>query len=87
MYIGNTSGNNVGISCDDMSINGFMVTPFFSSTVYDGKKALATITIFASDLEENNITSIDEIELTFHVYDADSYSTILDSEPIVFAAE
>ncbi|HOO80304.1 MAG TPA: hypothetical protein PLQ04_07945, partial [Lachnospiraceae bacterium] len=44
LYIENNSGKNAIIQCDDMSINGFMVTPFFSSTVYDGKKAIDDIT-------------------------------------------
>lgn len=85
LYIENTSGKNVGISCDDMSINGFMVSPLFSSTVYDGKKAIDDITIMSSDLEDNGIDTIEDIELKFHVYDSDSYSTIFDSEPISFS--
>lgn len=87
LYIENTSGKNVGISVDDMSINGFMMSPFFSTTVYDGKKAIDDITVFSSDLEENGIESIDEVELKFHIYDADSYSTITDTDPITFSAK
>ena len=87
LYCENNSGKNVGISVDDMSINGFMMSPFFSTTVYDGKKSIDEITIFSSDLEENGIESIEEVELKFHIYDADSYSTIADSEPITFSAQ
>lgn len=84
LYIENTSGRNIGVSCDNMSINGFMVTPFFSSSVYDGKKAYDDITILSSDLEENNITSVEDIEVNFHIFDADSYSTICDTGAISF---
>ncbi|MGN0155652.1 MAG: hypothetical protein ACI39N_00255 [Lachnospiraceae bacterium] len=87
LYCENTSGKNVGISVDDMSINGFMMNPIFSTTVYDGKKAIDDITIFSSDLEENGITAIEEVELKFHIYDADSYSTITDSDAITFSAQ
>jgi hypothetical protein len=87
LYCENNSGKNVGISVDDMSINGFMMSPFFSTTVYDGKKSIDEITIFSSDLEENGIESIEEVELKFHIYDADSYSTIADSDPITFSAQ
>ena len=45
------------------------------------------ITIFSKDLEENDIESIDQVELKFHIYNADSYSTIADSDPITFTAE
>lgn len=87
LYVENTSGKNVGISVDDMSINGFMMSPYFSTTVYDGKKAIDDITVFSSDLEENGIESIDEVELKFHIYDADSFSTITDTDPITFSAK
>ncbi|MCF0128053.1 MAG: hypothetical protein HUJ70_05755 [Pseudobutyrivibrio sp.] len=87
LYCENTSGKNVGISVDDMSINGFMMSPFFSTTVYDGKKSIDEITIFSSDLEQNGIESIEEVELKFHIYDSESYNTIDDSEPITFSAK
>lgn len=87
LYIENESGRNVGISVDDMSINGFMLTPYFSTTVYDGKKAVDDITIMSSELEENGITSIEEVELKFHIYDNNSYETIADSDPISFSAQ
>ena len=87
LYVENTSGQNVGISVDNMSINGFMMSPFFSTTVYDGKKAIDDITVFSSDLEENGIESIDEVELKFHIYNADSYETIADSDAITFSAQ
>jgi hypothetical protein len=70
-----------------MSINGFMMDPWFSTTVYDGKKSIDEVTIFSSDLEENGIESIEEVELQFHIYDDDTYSTIADSAPITFTAE
>ena len=87
LYIENESGRNVGISVDDMSVNGFMLTPYFSTTVYDGKKAVDDITLMSSELEENGITSIDEVELKFHIYDNDSYETVADSDPITFSAK
>ncbi len=87
LYLENNSGKNVGISVDDMSVNGFMMSPFFSTTIYEGKKSIDDITVFSSDLEENGIKAIEEVELKFHIYDADSYSTIADSEPITFTAQ
>ena len=86
LYCENTSGKNVGISVDNMSINGFMMSPFFSTTVYDGKKSIDDITVFTNDLEANGIESIDEVELKFHIYESGSYSEIADSDPITFSA-
>jgi hypothetical protein len=87
LYCENNSGKNVGISVDGMSINGFMMEPYFSTTVYDGKKSIDDITVFSSDLEKNGIESIEEVELKFHIYDEESYSTIADSAPITFSAQ
>ena len=87
LYVENTTERNVGVSVDDMSVNGFMMNPFFATTVYAGKKAIDDITLLSSDLEANGIESIETVELKFHIYDADTYETITDSDPITFAAE
>ena len=87
LYIENTSGQNVGINVDNMSINGYMMTPLFSTTVYDGKQWIDDITIRSSDLEANGITSVDQVELKFHIYNAESYDTIADSDAITFTAQ
>lgn len=87
LYCENTTGRNVGISVEEMSVNGFMTDSFFSTTVYAGKMAFDEITIFSSDLEENGIEEIEEVELKFHIYDTDTYDTIADSNVITFTAE
>ncbi len=87
LYIENTTGKDVMVSCDNMSINGFMVNPVFVSTVYDQKMSLSSITIFQSDLDDNGIKSIDDIELSFTVSDLTSLSTIIKTDPITFSAK
>ncbi|MBQ8279154.1 MAG: hypothetical protein IJZ23_04880 [Roseburia sp.] len=86
LYCENNSGKNIGISVDEMSINGFMMNPLFTTTVYDGKMALDEITIFSEDLVANGIENIEDVELKFHIYDAESYEAIADSEVITFSA-
>ena len=87
LFIENNTGRNVTVQTDDMSINGFMVTPLFSSTVYDGKMALDDITIMQSDLEKNDIQSVDEIELKFNIFDPDTYQTIKNTDTIKFSTK
>ncbi len=87
LYCENNSGKNISISVNEMSINGFMMDPLFTTTIYDGKKAYEDITIFAEDLTANGIESIEEVELRFHIYDAATYETIADSEDITFSAQ
>ncbi len=87
LYMENTSGTNVGIQCTNMSINGFMMTPYFSCNVYDGKKSINEITIMSNELEENGIESIDEVELQFNIFDVNTFDTIADSDLITFSAK
>ena len=87
LYCENNSGKNVGISVEEMSINGFMMNPVFTTSVYDGKMSIEDVTIFTSDLEDNGIETIEEVELKFHIYDADTYTTITDSDAIAFSVK
>lgn len=87
LYCENNFGRNVSISVEELSVNGFMMNPLFTTTIYDGKMAVEDITIFSSDLEENGIEKIEDVELKFHIYDADSYDTIADSDVITFSAQ
>ena len=87
LYIENSTDKDIGISCDDMSINGFMVSPLFSSSVYSGKMSIDEITIFESDLEDNNIEKIEDVEMKFRIYDVSTYDTILETDFISFSVQ
>ena len=41
----------------------------------------------SSDLEANGITSVDQVEHKFHIYNAESYDKIADSDAITFTAQ
>lgn len=87
LFIENTREDKVSISVDDLSINGFMVTSFFSSSIQPGRYALDDITIMSSDLEENDIEEIVDIELIFVIRNSDSYDLIHESPPIAFSVQ
>lgn len=82
VYIENNSNDNITVQTRDISINGFMIEPIFSSDVLIGKHAVDTITFFASDLEENDIAEIQDVELSFHIFDLDSWRDIVDTDVI-----
>lgn len=86
LYVENNSDKNIIVQCDDMSINGFMITPYFSSTVYKNKKAIDHITLLSSQLEENNITTIDDVELKFVIMD-EKYKRFVETDPISFSTK
>ncbi len=82
LFVENNSENDVTIQLRDTSINGFMIDPIFSCDVLSGKKAFDSITFFESNLQENDITEIEIIEFSVHIFDASGWNTIFDSEPI-----
>lgn len=82
LYIENSSDKDFTVQVRAVSVNGFMIEPILSQDVLVGKKALTAVTFFDTDLEENGITDISEIEASFHVFDMDSWDTIVDTEPV-----
>ena len=78
----NTSGTDITVQARDVSINGFMISPFFSTDVCAGKRAVNGVTFASSDLEANSIETIESVELSFHVFDMNSWSDIVDTDPV-----
>ena len=87
LYISNSRDENIVVSCDDLSINGYMVTPLLSSTIYANKYIIDDITILRSDLEENDIKEIKDFALKFRVYNANTYQTIFVTNELSFGVE
>jgi hypothetical protein len=84
LYIENNSGQNIVVQIENFSINGYMMDPLFSATVYNGKKCVSDITILSSDLEDNDIDKIEDVELQFDILNADTFDTIVTTDPITF---
>ncbi len=82
LYIENNRSENISLHVDNMSVNGFMNDCFFYSKVLSGKKSVDDITVFSSDLEENGIEKITDIEFDFYVTNADNYDRIIENETV-----
>lgn len=87
VYVENNTSANITVQARDVSIDGFMVDPMFSCDVAAGKKAYDTITFLESDLEENDITDITELELKFHVFNSNTWNGIVDTDIITVTFE
>lgn len=87
LYIENNSNRNITISSDNLSVNGYMITSFLHRPVKANKKAVDTIILSSSDMEENGIEQIDELSLVLEVYDSDTYSTIFKTNELNFNIE
>lgn len=82
LYIENNSDQNVTIQANDVSVNGFMVESLMSEDIVAGKKAISAVQFFDSDLEENSITDISNIELYFNIFNLETWDDIFDSDVI-----
>lgn len=81
-YVENNSGKNIYISTNDVSVNGFMVDDLLYFEVLKGMRGIAEETFLSSSLEENDIDEIEEVELSFHISNADKWETIVDTKTI-----
>ena len=64
-----------------------MITSFLHRPLRPNKKAVDTIILSSSDMEENGIEQIDELSLVLEVYDSDTYSTIFKTNELNFNIE
>ena len=82
LMVENNTGKDISVYVEDVSINGFMVEPIYASSIRKNKVSFDSITFLESDLEDNGIKTIENIELRFKVVNDKNYSNILKTEPI-----
>lgn len=82
VYAYNTNDVPVTVSTRNVSVNGFMIDPWFSCSMLPGKHALSKLSFSETDLEENEIESIRDVEITFYIYDTDSWEDIAYADPV-----
>lgn len=73
LYLVNKSDKNLSFIAGNVSVNGFMMDPYFSPTIPAGKVGFATMSWSSSTFEENNITHVDEIEFDLRLGDNDDW--------------
>lgn len=73
VYMENKTDRNLMYAWDMVSVNGFMIDPFWTTSVTAGKKACSEVTFYRSDLESNGIEDVSEIEFTLLVSDYDDW--------------
>lgn len=86
-YIENNTDKNISVSYLDASVNGYVITPVMYCALLPGTMAITTLSIFESDLTDNDIEEISEIEFVIDITDYDSWETIFQTEPIIIEPE
>lgn len=74
MYLENNTDSSLMFSVDEASINGYMADPFWAKSVAPGKCAFTSMSWSDTTLEENGITSVEEIEFLLRVYDDENWT-------------
>lgn len=83
LFLINKTDKDLMFSVDDAAVNGFMADPIFAEEVFSGKCAFSSMSWSDTDLAENNITKIEEIEFKLRVYDlADIFAEDIANEPV-----
>ena len=72
-YIANRTEQDLLVSWDGVSVNGFMVDPFWADAVGAGKQLYTEISFLSSDLAEQGIDTVTEIEFTLTAMDYDNF--------------
>lgn len=69
LFIANKTDTEIMVSVDEASVNGFMLDPFYATSVPAGKVHFSEMSWFETDFEDNGITEVEEIEFQLRVYD------------------
>ncbi len=74
-YLENKGDKNLMFSWNNVSVNGFMIDPYWALFVTAGDRAFSTISFMESNLKENDISTVEEIEFELSIYDYDDWYT------------
>ena len=73
LFIVNKTDKTVMVTVDDASVNGFMIDPFYATSIIPGKCVFDSVSWSNSGLEENEIDVVEEIEFKLRVYDYNNF--------------
>lgn len=68
VYIQNKTDKKLTFTWYDVSINDYMIDPFWATEVVPNKKMNSTISFWHQQLDENNIEKIENIEFNLQIY-------------------
>lgn len=75
-YLENKTSEPLMFTWENVSVNGFMIEPFWATDVQPGKRSYSDINFSSSKFEENNISDVEEIEFKLRIHNSDNWSAI-----------
>ena len=73
-YAANRTGRDILLFWEDVSVNGFMVNPYWSVSIADGKQAYSEIIFYRSELEQQDIEVVRDITFRLQASDSTDWS-------------
>ena len=74
LFLVNKTDRTLVFTADNTSVNGFMLDPYYGHELKPGKCCFDEMTWFDSDLEDNGIETVEDIEFSLRVYDSDDWT-------------
>jgi len=87
VYIHNGSEVAVAVQTVNCTVNGIEIDPQFYEEVPVGKHLVAEIIFMEEVLEENGITEVSDMEVTFEILDVDTGETIAQTQAVKVSAK
>ena len=72
-YMENKTDKPLMFSWKDVSVNGFMINPFWATEIQPKTKAYDNISFSKSSLKDNDISSVETISYTLHIYNSSEW--------------
>lgn len=82
VYLYNGYERAVSIQTASVTVNGYEMTSAMTTTVLPGRHAVDAVAFFDPDLEEHDIQTIDSVEISFKIFDEETWAVIAESEKI-----
>ncbi len=78
----NDSDRNIGVNLKNPAVNGWDVSSSLAPSVSANKKAKGVIELNVFDAEITSLDDLEELEVSFELYDTDSYDTFAEVGPV-----
>lgn len=76
VYLYNGTDRNIAVRTNKVIVNGCDMTSAMNRTILPDKRAVDVVTFYKPDMEEHDITDIDNVKVSFEIKDADNWETI-----------
>ena len=72
-FIENKTDKALMFAWNDVSVNGYMIDPFWAKEVTPGMRSYTDISFSEEEFEKNEIAAVEEIEYTLRAYDSNDW--------------